>query len=96
MAKGYWIFHVTVKDPDAYKKFLAEDKAAFTKYGARILARGGRSSIVEGSARERHVIIEFDSYDTALACYRSPEYQGVIKARQALADADIVIVEGLD
>ena len=95
MAKGYWIFHVTVKDPEAYKQFLADDKSAFIKYGAKLLVRGGRSSVVEGRLRERHVIIEFESYEKALACYRSPEYQGVIKARQALADADIVIVEGL-
>ena len=38
---------------------------------------------VEGEARQRNVVIEFPSYDTALACYRSPEYQDAIKIANA-------------
>jgi hypothetical protein len=38
-------------------------------------ARAGRFEVVEGPARERHVVIAFESYEAALACYRCPEYQ---------------------
>lgn len=72
MAKGYWMFHTTVSDPETYKKYVERDGAAFAKYGARFLVRGGEFQAVEGSARERHVIIEFESYETALACFHSP------------------------
>jgi uncharacterized protein (DUF1330 family) len=49
---------------------------------------------MEGSSRERNVVVEFRDYATALACYRSPEYQSAKAIRNANADADFVIVEG--
>lgn len=96
MAKGYWIVHITVTDPDNYPKYLAADAAAFAKYDASFLVRGGGFEAPEGPAKSRHVVIEFESYEKALACYRSPEYQAAAKLRQAYADSDLVIVEGTD
>lgn len=95
MAKGYWIVHITVKDPENYPKYIAADAAAFEKFDARFLVRGGRYEAVEGSARERHVVIEFESFEQALACYRSAEYQSAAKLRQAYAESEVLIVEGL-
>ncbi|MBM3619664.1 MAG: DUF1330 domain-containing protein [Alphaproteobacteria bacterium] len=94
MAKGYWIFHATVTDPEAYKKYIERDAEAFAKYGARFLVRGGAFQRVEGQARDRHVVIEFESYETAQACYHSPEYQAASAFRQAGAVTDLVIIEG--
>jgi len=96
MAKGYWIVHITVTDPDNYPKYLAADAAAFAKYEANFLVRGGTFEAPEGPARTRHVVIEFESYKQALACYHSPEYQTAAKLRQAYAESDLVIVEGTD
>ena len=93
-AKGYWIVHVSVTDPANYPKYIAADAAAFAKYEARFLVRGGRFEAVEGPARKRHVVIEFESYGTALACYRSAEYQAAAKLRQAYALSEVLIVEG--
>ncbi len=92
--RGYWIVHISVTDPANYPKYVAADAAAFAKHGARFLVRGGRYEAVEGSARQRHVVIEFDSYEAALACYRSPEYQAAAKLRQAYAESEVLIVEG--
>ena len=94
MAKGYWVAHVTVTDPDNYPKYIAANKPAFEKYGACFLVRAGRFEAPEGAARERHVVIEFDSYEQALACYHSPEYAEAARLRQAYAESDLVIVEG--
>ena len=57
---------------------------------------GGRFTPVEGQSRSRNVVIEFRDYDTALACYRSPEYQQNIKVRQPHAIAELIIIEGYD
>ena len=95
MAKGYWIARVTVTNPDGYPDYVAAAKPAFEKYGARFLARGGRVEVLEGEARERNVVIEFDDYETAIACYRSPEYQAAAAIRQAHAEADMFVVEGI-
>ncbi|MEH6545789.1 MAG: DUF1330 domain-containing protein [Sneathiella sp.] len=92
--KGYWIVNVTITDAENYPQYLAADAVAFEKYDAKFLVRGGQYSAVEGPARERHVVIEFDSYQTALDCYNSPEYRKAAKLRQQFADSEVLILEG--
>ena len=96
MAKGYWVAHVDVSDPEGYKAYVAANAEAFRKYGARFLVRGGTSEVPQGKSRARTVVIEFKDYDTALACYRSPEYARAIELRKANALADLVVIEGYD
>lgn len=96
MAKGYWIGHVDVSDAEAYKKYVAANAEPFAKFGARFLVRAGDSEVVEGASRGRHVVIEFDSYEQALTCYRSPEYQHAKSLREGASLADLVVVEGYD
>jgi uncharacterized protein (DUF1330 family) len=96
MARGYWIAHVDVSDPEAYKAYIAANAVPFAQYGARFLARAGRCEVVEGASRARQVVIEFRDYETALACYRSPEYQAAKALREAASVGDLVIVEGYD
>ncbi len=96
MAKGYWIAHVDVVEPDAYKAYVAANAAAFGKYGAKFLVRAGRYELAEGATKSRQVVIEFADYETALACYRSPEYQLAKSLRNAASLGDLVIVEGYD
>lgn len=95
MAKAYWIAHVTVSDPDAYRRYTEANGAAFAKYGGRFLARGGRAEVVEGHGQGRNVIIEFDSFEKAKACWDSPEYQHAKSFRLGAATGDFVIVEGV-
>lgn len=92
--KGYWMAMVDVRDADIYKKYIETNGAAFAKYGAKFLVRAGRHTEPEGPTGNRHVIIEFDSYDTALACYNSPEYQEALKHRLAGSVGKVAIVEG--
>jgi uncharacterized protein (DUF1330 family) len=93
--KGYWIGHVEVTDPERYKDYIAANAVAFKRYGARFLVRNGASEVPEGSLDgRRHVVIEFESYADAKACYESPEYQAVIKIREEASTGDLVIIEG--
>ena len=94
MKKGYWMVSVNITDPENYPKYIAANKAAFDKYGAKFLARGGRFESPEGPTGTRNVIIEFESFEQALACYHSPEYQEALKLRLAYSTAHAVIVEG--
>ncbi len=96
MAKGYWIARVTVHDPDGYKAYVAANAEAFARFGGRFVVRGGRTEVMEGVARPRNVVIEFDSYETALECYRSPEYQRALALRQPVAEAELIICEGYE
>lgn len=96
MAKGYWIAHVDVTDPENYKAYVAANAEAFKKYGAKFLVRAGQDSVKEGNLKPRHVILEFDSYQTALDCYNSPEYAHAKSLRETASDGDLVVVEGYD
>ena len=96
MAKGYWIARVDVHNQDGYQPYAAANPAIFKKFGGRYVVRAGKAEAVEGQSRSRQVVIEFPDYETALACYRSPEYQENIKRRLPHAIADLVIVEGFD
>ncbi|WP_111802540.1 MULTISPECIES: DUF1330 domain-containing protein [unclassified Rhizobium] len=95
MAKGYWIARVDVRDNERYKDYVSTGKPAFERFGANFLARGGALTELEGKARARNVIIEFPSVQHAIDCYNSPEYQAAAKIRQEVADAEMMIVEGI-
>lgn len=84
-------------DPEQYQQYTQRAPAAFKAYGGRFLARGGRSEALEGRPTpQRSVVIEFESYEQALACYRSAEYQQACSHRQGVATAQVIIVEGID
>ena len=92
--KGYWIGHIDVTDAEGYKPYMVADQAPFGLFGGRYLVRGGKQEIPEGKTRSRTVVLEFPSYDAALACFRSPGYQAAKKLRDGKAEFDLVIVEG--
>ena len=96
MAKGYWIAHVDVTDPDAYRAYVEANAVPFAQYGARFLVRAGRYWVAEGATRSRQVVIEFADYETALACYRSPEYQAAKRLRDPASQGDLLVAEGYD
>lgn len=73
-------------DPDPFQ----------AEYGARFLVRGGEYELKEGNVRKRTVVIEFDSYETALACYNSPGYQAALALRKPVSTGDMVVIKGYD
>jgi uncharacterized protein (DUF1330 family) len=96
MAKGYWIARVDVHDAEGYKDYTSQNGAVFQKYGAKFLVRGGKHESKEGKARSRNIVLEFKDYDTALACYNSPEYARLVALRAPHSEADILVIEGYD
>jgi uncharacterized protein (DUF1330 family) len=96
MTKGYWIARVDVTDAEAYKQYVAANAEPLRAFGARFLVRSGRFESREGTARSRNVVIEFPTYQAALDCYASPEYQRALALRLPAAVADLIIVEGYD
>jgi uncharacterized protein (DUF1330 family) len=95
MSKAYWMVRVSVRDEQRYPEYLAAAGPAFQKFGARFIVRGGKFETMEGSARERNVVVEFKDRATAFACYQSPEYRNARAIRQKYADTDFIIVDGV-
>ena len=96
MAKGYWIARVDVTDADGYQAYVKANAAAFSKFGARFIVRGGQFESPEGTPRSRNIVLEFADYATAVACYHSPEYQAAKALRIGKSVADLLIIEGYD
>ena len=57
---------------------------------------GGAREVVEGRVRGRTVVLEFPSYEAALACYRGPEYQDAAQYLKRGCEVDLVIIPGYD
>jgi uncharacterized protein (DUF1330 family) len=94
MAKGYWIVRVSVHDSERYPDYLAAAQPAFEKFGANFIVGGGPFDSMEGTSRDRNVVVEFKDLATAKACYQSPEYQAAKAIRQTCSEADFIIIEG--
>ena len=96
MPKAYWIVNNHVHDTVIYEAYKRAIAAPFARHGARFVVRAGPQSVVEGEAQPRSVVIEFPSYDAALACYEDPEYQAAKVLRAKAADGTLIIAEGYD
>lgn len=98
MAKGYIVAHITVRDPEAYMNYAKGARIAMEKYGATILALAGETEALQGDARDRNVILEFESFERAKAYYNSPEYQAAREFRVAagVSEGEIVAISGFE
>ena len=96
MAKGYWVARVDVRDAESYKDYVAANGAAFAKFGGRFLVRAGAFEAPVGTSRSRNIVLEFPSYQAALDCWASVEYQDARAKQQGGADMDLVVIEGYD
>jgi len=96
MAYGYVIAQINVKDPEAYREYVAEVTPIVEKFGGEYLIRGGKSETVEGTAPgERTVVIRFPSFQAARDWYASPDYAGTRKLRQAASTSVQTLAEGI-
>jgi uncharacterized protein (DUF1330 family) len=94
---AYWIARAKISDPTAYKKYTDRVPEIVSRYGGKILTRGGRYRIMEGpESFQRFVVIEFPSFEEAVACFESQEYQEAAVFRRAGGVVENVIVDGVE
>ena len=97
MSKGYMISaHRSEADPDKRAAYLKLAGPAITAAGGRPLSSGDcRIEARENGIAQRTVLIEFDSYEAALAAYDSAAYQEALAALGDGADRDVRLFEGI-
>ena len=94
---AYWVARAKITDPTTYKKYTDRVPEIVSRYGGKILARGGRYRILDGPENfQRFVVIEFPTFEQAVTCFESPEYQEASVFRRAGGVVELVIVEGSD
>lgn len=92
---AYAIVQVDVKDADEYAKYAALAGPAVEKFGGEFLARGGAVEVMEGTTRDRCVVVRFADMDTARRFYGSPEYQEALAFALPVSERDYKFVQGV-
>lgn len=93
---AYIIVNVDVLDAGRYPEYTTQVPATLAAYGGRFIVRGGAAERLEGTIEpKRMVVIEFADVAAARAWWQSAEYAGPKALRQAIAKADIILVEGV-
>ena len=93
---AYWVARSRINDAVEYKKYTDLVPAIIGRYGGKVLARGGRYRIMEGPDKfHRFIVIEFPTFEAAVACFSSPEYAAAAAFRRnGAGEVENVIVEG--
>jgi len=92
---GYWIIRgAETRDADALQEYGKLWPPIAARFGAELIAGKGRIETPEGPQYARQLIVRFDSYEQALACYESAEYAAAKKLALQASDRELVIVEG--
>ncbi|MDV7246404.1 MULTISPECIES: DUF1330 domain-containing protein [Rhodococcus] len=96
MAKGYWVsVYRTIADSE---KLAAYDKLAgpaVKAAGGRLLSRGSRVTAHDAGIAERTILIEFDTFEQAVAARASAPYQQALATLADGVERDFRIIEGL-
>ena len=97
MKKGYWVVaYRTIGDEATMKNYVTLARAALGKFGARSLVPPGSAVTArEAGLQQTTVVIEFDSYEIALAAYESADYKKALAALGSSVQRDFRIVEGV-
>src|SRR5260370_41836476 len=95
---AYWVARSRIIDPVEYKKYTDLVPGIVARHGGKVLARGGKFRIIEGPERfHRFIVIEFPTFEQAVAFFPSPQYDEAAALRRHGAGADgHGLLEGVD
>jgi uncharacterized protein (DUF1330 family) len=96
MKKGYWfVVYRSVSDESEVKAYAALALPAVESCGGRFLTRStSQIQSHEAGLQLRTILVEFDSYEIALAVPESGTYPKALEALGSGAERDFRIVEG--
>ena len=93
--KGYWIaLYKQINNVDNLKNYGAKVTPIIKSFGGKPLVRGGKYQRIEGEDFSRTVIWEFPSFQKAIECYESKEYQDGWSLAKDTTERNLQIVEG--
>jgi uncharacterized protein (DUF1330 family) len=97
MNKGYWVVaYRRVPDMATVKNYAAMLVPVLEKFGGRMLV--SPTSVVtalEAGFEQMTIVVEFDSYEIALAAYESDDHKKALAALGSGVERDFRIAEGV-
>ena len=95
MNKGYWIsLYLKINNQDNLNKYAETVTPIIRSYGGVPLVRGGQYNTFDGDEFTRTVVWEFPSYEKALKCHNSKEYQAGWALAKDTTTRHMQVVEG--
>lgn len=93
---AYVIVNIDVKDPVRYEDYKRQAAPTVAAFGGRYVVRGGPAEVLEGAwVPKRVVVLEFPSAARAREWLNSAAYAPARKLRQATADSEMILVQGM-
>ena len=93
--KGYWVaLYKKISSTDNLKNYAVKVTPVIKSYGGKPLVRGGKYQRLEGDDFLRTVIWEFPSYEKAMECHNSKEYQEGWSLAKNTTERNLQIIEG--
>ena len=95
MKKAYWIsLYIKVDNKENLKKYAETVTPIIKSFGGIPLVRGGKHQTYDGDEFIRTVVWEFPSYEKAIECHKSKEYQAGWSIAKDTTSRHMQIVEG--
>jgi uncharacterized protein (DUF1330 family) len=96
MKKGYWmVAYRAVGDEAMMNRYVELARVALRAFGARSLVPPGSPVTAhEAGLKQTTVLIEFDSYESAVKAYESADYKKALAVLGPEVVRDFRIVEG--
>ena len=92
---AYIVARITINDRERYAEYEAGFLEIFAAHAGRMLAVDDNPEVLEGDWRcTRTVIAEFPDRESALAWYRSDDYQTLAEHRFAASEGEIALLAG--
>jgi uncharacterized protein (DUF1330 family) len=97
MKKGYWVVaYRSISDQTVLTEYGKLAGPAVAAFGGKAIVRTNDVTPVESGLKQRTTIIEFESFEKAVAAHDSPAYRHAATVLGSAAERDFRIVEGLD
>ena len=95
--KAYWIaLYKKINNVDNLKKYAEIVTPIIKSYGGKPLVRGGKFKTFSGDEFPRTVIWEFPSFEKAIECHDSQEYQKGWNLAKHTTSRNLQIVEAFN
>ena len=97
MKKGYWIsLYLKVENQENLKKYSEAVIPIIKNFGGVPLIRGGNYKTYDGEEFIRTVVWEFPSYEKAVECHESAEYQAGWSLAKDTTIRHMQVIEGFN
>ena len=95
--KGYWLaLYKKISNMNNLKNYSAKVTPVIKSFGGKALVRGGEYQCLEGENFLRTVIWELPSYEAAIECHESKEYQEGWALAKNTTERNLQIIHGFN